>query len=261
MKLSIDNFVRSAHPICQDYSLIGPDYAFLTDGCSSSPRSEIGAHLVPFLAERSHLADVDFMSFIKRYLNEWPLSGICFDTTLLSCHMKYDKLMLELIGDSCIIIKNKNGHYELHITEYRDNAPPYVSYFLDEKKRELYKKQFPNNAKIYKWRLLNDKFEDIENDYYVCEENIERDDWFLECSGIEDVFISTDGIKSFRDNTGQPVPMVEVIKEITAIKSYTGAFLQRRMNKMIKDFSQKGIIATDDISVVAFHFGEKDESI
>ena len=71
------------------------------------------------------------------------------------------------------------------------------------------------------------------------------------------MFISSDGLKSFRNSSAQPILLMDVVREILAVKNYNGAFLQRRMTKMMKDFATKGIFATDDISVAGFYWGDE----
>lgn len=255
-----DLFVKGSHSICQDYAIIGEEYGFLSDGCSSSPHSEIGAHLVPFIAEQSFLNKEDFLASCKLISDLFP--AISFDTTLIQAiySKKEEILEVKIYGDGCIILKNENKSIEFIEIEYSDNAPFYVSYLINKEKEKNFLEQFPFNSKTYHWRQFSEKDNSVNETVYprYIKANTEL---IFDINNHESIIISSDGIKSFRDNSGQMIDIKRILKEITSFKNYTGQFLQRRMNKMLKDFSHEGIVAYDDLSLVAFYFGKNDESL
>jgi Protein phosphatase 2C len=245
-----DCFIHGVHSVCQDYALVDHDRAYLSDGCSSSLRSEIGAHLIPELARQDEWF-IENLRY-KTYSNGvyTPFDNVCFDATFLSLIRHDFFLEAQAIGDGIIFVRKRNGSIEVVDIEYLENASYYVSYAINPSKEEAWLSQYPNNKKMVK------QFD------AVVEKTEEEPASFLhskicETRDYESMFISSDGLKSFRDNSAQSVPLMDVIREVLSIKNYNGQFLQRRMTKMMKDFAARGIFATDDISVAGFYWGDE----
>lgn len=242
-----DCFIRGVHSVCQDYAIVSTGCAVLSDGCSSSPRSEVGAHLAPILAEKYGIPEIS-----NHLRHDFFRNSVCFDTTLVYLREYVDHFLTTIIGDAIVISCAKSGIDLLDEIEYSENAPHYLSYLMDYNRELLWRSQYPTNEKILKRTSLKT------GNYFFFPRNLTDPEVNSYDKNTHNaIFIASDGLKSFKDSSAQPIPLIDVVKEILSIKNYNGQFLQRRMTKMMKDFAAKGIFATDDISIAGFYWGDE----
>lgn len=248
-----DCFIKGIHAVCQDYAIVVPDKVILSDGCSSSPGSEVGAHLIPIIANNK---EDYFWSF---YLDRPPLDKVCFDATLvklehIKCSDPKDNFMIAwALGDGMFIAHRRDGKIEIIDIEFSENAPYYISYEIDKEKKNRWFEQYPNNKKIVSKYDPDNDFVFRTDDEYPAFIHSE----IFDCKKYDSVYIASDGLKSFKDNTAKEISLRDVINKILDIKNYSGVFLQRAMTKMLRDFHAQGIAPYDDISIAGFYWGDE----
>src|ERR1043166_8156900 len=93
--------IGSTHAICQDYAIARGRYVVLSDGCSSSPDTDIGARLLVKALDQSLSTATNIEELHKesaRIALGWAsmlgLPAQSVDATLLSAHVEGDDLII-----------------------------------------------------------------------------------------------------------------------------------------------------------------------
>ena len=172
MKADHHFWIGKTHKVCEDYALSGVKedgvsgdvtYAIVSDGCSSSPNTDIGARILARAATenlfKAHRGLEVFSEAVMAKADSQRLSlGLersALDATLLvavnwdgrrrasvfgrsvsEVHQRTDIFMM---GDGVICIKAKD-HREVIRAEYPLNMPYYPSYLLNEANKSLFNK-------------------------------------------------------------------------------------------------------------------------
>lgn len=258
--------IGSTHTTCQDYAANwdGRDYSIIAvaDGCSSSPKSDVGARLLveTFGGPADELGLHFFQNFgqeatipderaralyrfqyrVASLRNAVGISTSAFDATLLACVASKDSLLLFLWGDGHVRIEHTDGSTTtLDIDfDHNQNAPYYLSYEIfdrAEKYRELFGSPVPT-------RLWNsprlDRPSELDDRYPVFE---------IPSAGIRSVSLFSDGASSFL--YGQDLVQTDfVTRQCCDFKSTTGELVKRRVGKCQKNWRREGLQHTDDLA-------------
>jgi len=260
------------HEICQDYSISGETdnivYAVVSDGCSDSPKSDVGARIVAeaFVKATDSIVSVggkptnDFIeeftiSKIKTVGRELGLSLRSLNATLVAAvySKKEDILRLHMWGDGHIFVKRgyATNHYSVN---YPSGAPFYLAYRIGDGRVDEYIKEFGTNLGIVRSYTEILAGENDAGGIAGGESFDAKESFYQEYSNpdIDFVLVSSDGLDSFTVGTTDAPLSVE--KEFTSFKSLTGDFVQRRMMRFRKDTKAKGNTHFDDISAAAISF-------
>ncbi|MBC7805059.1 MAG: protein phosphatase 2C domain-containing protein [Akkermansiaceae bacterium] len=282
--------IGKAHKICQDYALTGDDNAlfssvWLSDGCSSSLHTDIGARLlthravnrIPDFATVMHAGGKSQLSLLDDFVQiSVTLAGTiagsigvpadCLNATLLGLVDGVDRkgdrtLYAVLYGDGALVCGMENGERVVFRSEYPANFPFYPAYLADVKRRQIWER-VPDNRHTITRTVL-----DAGGGIRESETLSPEDGYHLlarPVAGLQWAAILSDGIESFQQRSESdaccsfaPVDYLEVIRALTAFKNFTGGFVQRRMQSFAKECSRRGWHHNDDISVAALHFGDK----
>lgn len=265
--------IGSSHKICQDYCIsIQEDkiaYAILSDGCSSSKDSAIGACLLSILAKSVilHLKDriaIDSSSYISNFSNilisklldlqnSLNVSSNVFDATLLISIIEKDYFMCFGWGDGFFISKYYNDHTIIKDISYYDDAPYYPSYDMDSSRRLSYQSTYVEKGFITRASTCLDKdgnysfsnctqINNCMSPILIANDNI-RD--------IKSITLCSDGLKTYyNDDDKEKKKLNEsfIIPKILAYKSTKGEFVTRRMLRLKKEMQEANISHSDDIS-------------
>ena len=276
-------YIGTTHDICQDYALAGKNSIAVSDGCSGSPRSDIGSRVLSITA-MNKMAELDsLISFDEKEcillarptIKMLNIPNECLDATLLSAKVYDNEVMAMCCGDGVIVIKIKNGNIIIINCEYSDNYPFYMNYLYDQTNRYLDWTTNHNKRNISQ-TILNTNREwlatvPVKTDV----ERIEKDLGLIRLSenraiveiinknDIEYVAIMSDGIHSFYETIktetskyNRSISYLEVLKDLLSFKNFNTHFVQRRMNKFRKDCAKKGWANSDDMSLAVIHIGE-----
>lgn len=154
-------FIAHNKDICQDFTLSNDKleipYVILCDGCSSTPRSDVGARIVALSIEKTILNAFEFFSIqpvtlARGYIEEKILQNMrshsyyfgkdYLDATALFSYVSQDKIMSYIYGDGYIIYKLKNQNKFLIFYRKCDNSYPFfLSYYLDTARLRNFQKQ------------------------------------------------------------------------------------------------------------------------
>lgn len=259
--MSADHFfaIGRTHKVCEDYARSGsfPDkgtFAVVADGCSSSPDTDFGSRFLSMTA-------IECLSIYGCIKPEWvawrtkdrvtlPLSTRCLDATLLALYVTKDRVYVSVTGDGVVIVKHRDGDTTVYDFDY-EGAPGYLSYLLDPSRMGVYLGEGYGKRTITAYR--NGSRMDITEQEIV---SGDPDTFHAELvlGQPEMVMVCTDGVHSFLDADHDPVPMLDVIEHLVAIKSCTGEFVQRRLRRFLtKTCPSLGWSHGDDLGVAAIY--------
>lgn len=281
--------IGSTHFVCQDYARSGTyplPYVLLSDGCSGSEDSDLGARCLVHAAENS----LNYVSLISNrsepeYSLE-PLSLIsrtrllhkswdseCLDGTLLSLVIKGNEYIFDCYGDGVLIKKYKNNSkLEVFQIEYTSNAPAYVNY-LSSIRGNGYLEKFGGIKKHSKYEINNITSYSLQEEIYIFNSLKDRKElsetswvdlpWYHESGLIQDLeymVIASDGIFSCHpkgQDSNLDFTLLHVLPKLLDFKSFAGDFVKRRLQAFTKrDCPQNQMEHGDDISLGVIYFGE-----
>jgi serine/threonine protein phosphatase PrpC len=231
--------IGATHAVCQDYAVARDAYAIVSDGCSASPDTDIGARLLVKAAEQLLHTNHDRSALHEaaaRLALEWAkpinLPPESLDATLLTAFISDDELLVTCSGDGVIVAERNDGGLDVHVISFPSGYPFYPAYWHQPDRLDAF---LSTSGPIEQTRHF--RFKTSEYKY---------------------VALVSDGIHSFL-NTSQtitsPVSMAEVLGELVSFKSLHGAFVARRVKRFIKDCRARGWQHSDDLSIAAIHPG------
>jgi hypothetical protein len=281
-----------SHAVCQDYarhgfaestdkSLTKTPFIVLSDGCSSSPDTDIGARALCLgLATSKNLVSADSAEYLHSDVMQFArsmCSGLhpnCLDATLLYAYWKDNRLFYNMIGDGAVKVTTtwqEDGkevtQTAVSITQYGMNAPPYLNYWMTRRWMD-YSNEFGEDFALFTRTTSDDP-----GALYIPQEPIlpyamERYTKMIEpiipTSGKWSVQITmiSDGFDSFSPLKGTVYPTADanrassgmaVIDELTRFANRTGEFVKRRGNRAMSDWAKLGIVNQDDLSVISMY--------
>ena len=175
--METDSFysIGYSHSFCEDYTTSGVkgeySYAIVSDGCSSSPHTDVGARILTnvaksFLCGRNYnpimsqlltssseaKGDVVWYGvthFLKAFLTHLEDTSVkivrdmglpleCLDATILFAIGSNEIAHVFLLGDGDLFFKDKNGRSLLIDVDYTSGAPFYPSYLFKNNVQRLH---------------------------------------------------------------------------------------------------------------------------
>lgn len=266
MKTHADAFFAQGktHMVCQDYALAHTDqferrsYAIVCDGCSSSPKTDVGARLVahstalhmkwlrnvePTFTDRERM----IIDAAANAANEIDLDLRSLDATVVAARTGVGRdgnpgVIVSMRGDGVLVVRHRtNGHY-IYTVDHEENAPRYLSYDIDPRRLEGYLGKFGERSysQIYVSKWGEQRPQDgWEPNLYAGFEG-HPEDWFFSAEEWDLVMVLSDGVRTFQrvvrtgtTKTLEDVPVEEVVPHLLAIKGTKGAFVQRRCHKFL----------------------------
>ena len=270
MLINTDHYVigKNRHRPCEDYAISGLEpfpYVIVSDGCSSSPGSHIGAMLLTLAARRRMQEMIrageifDYEAFGKSAIGEAAsvsrslcLPDTVLDATLLIAWVTEDQISVFVYGDGFIIAKRPDESLPRIVEiSFESNAPHYLSYQLDDARNRRYGIEMAGKKII---RSLGNGFDESLSIAYDAPVQ-----YCFPMQEFSTVLIASDGLSSFAGSSGT-VPAAELIREFTAFRNYAGEFLKRRAKRVITACEKKSVIQTDDVSLGAIYCSPQEES-
>lgn len=257
--------IGATHSLCQDYVVARSDgpYVILSDGCSSSPDTDIGARLVVKAAEKvfAQLGSDDVERLHQeaaRLALGWAGSiGIAaqsVDATLMSAHVSGEQLIVACSGDGVILLESQTGTLDVYSISSPSGYPYYPSYaYQAERLSELISNgRTTKEIKHFRGALIEVTTSDSPTEVFK-----------LNASDYKFAAVASDGINSFfqtKQSTNgkrvENVSLLDVLAEFWSFKNSHGAFVERRLKRFTKDVQANGWQHADDLSIGVINLGE-----
>jgi predicted GIY-YIG superfamily endonuclease len=287
--------IGRTHQVCQDYAMHGSiqdtNFVIVCDGCSSSPHTDFGSRILAISAEKEIKRLAEFKKELWHFNEEYcilsarpiiknlDLPEESLDSTAMIAVSSDIGNYACCYGDGVIAIGMKNGDIILVAPEYTDGYPYYMNYSNDISHRNFNIDEKKDIRKIAVSALFADGFykkltDDVDLSFTVMDENAIAD--IQISAGIQRTFITvlepqnvkfmaviSDGIKSFYETvmtgtskTNTPIDYHIVAHELFDFKNFTGQFVQRRLNKFLRESEKKNWYNGDDISMGVIYLGK-----
>lgn len=276
--INTDTFLKigDQHKICEDYVIAGVtkqgnpplQYIILSDGCSKSERTEMGARILCYMAQQYLKFNFHTYPFIPDYkkMGLWVihnsemvarnmgLNRDCLDATLLVSWVDWDfpdspTSNIYIYGDGYVATRWQTGVDVTQIDFRPDNAPYYLSYELDPLRKKAY-----HDLKVSKIRTIIDATGGKKEEQYAYDAPITH---LTNLNFDYTVLLASDGFGSFYRDDGPSQPPILLTPDSIApgfinFKGKKGSFLQRRASKELKQLNKNGIFHFDDLSIGAY---------
>ena len=270
-------YIGTTHKVCEDYAVSRDDIIVVSEGCSSSLNTDIGARIVCECikqnTERPWMEEKSTMMWANKICTILDIPKECLNVTLLTAYSEDDKIIIKTIGDGNIIIKTKDGIMHVLSMKYARSAPYYMNYtYYKENDKDW--ENIPDNNYTVEHSTIKDIEEDdsysIEThpplpgevssmfDIPNCDFSLSRkgNKLYIRKKDVEWVALSSDGLNSFQEkivtetySTSEPVWYINVIIQLLKINNTEGKFVQRRMNRFKKTCIKENWYNTDDVSL------------
>jgi hypothetical protein len=237
--------IGSTHSLCQDYVIARNDYVILSDGCSSSPDTDIGARLLVKALDQNLRQPASIEELHKesaRVALAWAkmigLPPESVDATLMSIHIAGDEVVIACSGDGVILLESQTGDLDFYTISSPSGYPFYPSYVHQpDRLAEL---------------VANDRhIKEIRHSSDITISDSLTITFKLNLADYKYAAVASDGMTSFHS-----VTLLDVLKEFWSFKNSHGAFVERRMKRFRKDTQPKGWQHADDLAIGVLHLGE-----
>lgn len=248
--------VGRQHHICQDYAIAGKGVAALSDGCSSSPNTDLGARFLCRLGvtKGPHAA----IHAATSLLAPLDLPKESLDATLLLARWDdpAQSVKVFIAGDGVLVGRRRDGGSTVIVSEFPSGAPFYLNYGTNDARRQGYLQEFGGK---HVFTVSTPESETVQESQ-VEEPPVVMFEFLA--STFDLVLLLSDGAKTFRRPVPQargatePVPLQEVVDNLLQVKGYVGEFITRRAKRFLQDATARGWHHDDDFSVAAIHLGD-----
>lgn len=271
--------IGSSHQVCEDYALSGiyegMAYTVVSDGCSSSKNSDVGARLLAHIAKgvlcylknRNLIGGHDFYPLfqeftIKKCLEVKHSLGLplsVFDATLLVSISLDGNLICYGWGDGYFIFVDKDDRKVIMEPKYESGAPYYLSYEMNDERRRAYTEQYGDSTVTVNTYEITPEGQSsvLKKEVYSSTYNRPIGVEYFG-SGFKSVTAASDGIDTYEDNPKCEPPegssghkkysAIDMIPSIVGYKGIAGEFVVRRMQRIKNDMTKINRVHFDDIS-------------
>ncbi|MGI9296580.1 MAG: protein phosphatase 2C domain-containing protein [Gammaproteobacteria bacterium] len=252
---------------CQDYAMAGEDYGIVCDGCSSGGRTDIGArmlaleldHLLSQHTTTEPLGESHWTMLAALAKQGSRLNADDLLATMLYVRARDGTAWAQVMGDGVVAIKYANGRIEMERFMWNEGAPMYPAYLVGQ---------------LYEFYAFHDTERPFQRESWECS----SDGTYQEGSvlnypatsatafGINGASVPFDKsvavVAVFSDGIGEVegVDWKDAVVEAMAFKTFSGAFVRRRMIRAVKTWEKEGHHPKDDISMAALSFGNCSQS-
>ena len=244
--------IGDTHTVCQDYasSLVVEDRAYLivSDGCSSSPHTDIGARIlvrqiITCLNKGMRLQRGLLFEGLKRargLLDQMQLPREALDCTLLVAECDSEEIRVLAVGDGVIAYDPHDGELSGVEIINPSQAPGYLNYWGDEERLRHYLQQDQGVT----YRVLGGETERHHKSA------LRMLSLTLPIKELRSLILCSDGVSSF-----SRASVEEVLSHLTSFPVAQGAFVQRRLRKFTRKICKKRAWThRDDLALAAISF-------
>ena len=266
--------IGADHSVCQDYSAVKNDddraVAILSDGCSGSKDTDFGSRILTRTAlgplrELLHasslytnveqeVAEASRKLFYQIVIDrasrtcknlDMPLE--CLDATLLTLSASEDSWTAMMYGDGVMAFGKEDGTLEILSCDFDRSYPRYLSYLTSLERLDAFNAVDGNTQRLRSTTISPS--DQVRSDTIITNQEYSYSSG--KSSEYKFIAVMSDGVKSFTDSQGDPVPWVQVVHELCSFKNWEGEFARRRLNGFLKKSRKAGWRHDDDLSIAA----------
>lgn len=256
--------IGKTHTVCQDYVRCGTlpegrSYAIVSDGCSSSKDTDIGARVLVLAAESyiqqaaiplNQLAFGQIIEAARTVVMAMGIHSDCLDATLIIAIETETQVLVYKMGDGVVATRRRDGTWGYEYHEFMSGAPYYPNYLRDEPRHEAYRNQPDDSVKCFTGNASNEAKVTLTLHDYAMTLGLPI---VFDKADVDLVVLTTDGACSFRKGL-DPVPVADVIRQIVDVKVPTGEFMIRRAKRFLGNYcTTQGWHHDDDFGVGAIY--------
>lgn len=271
--------IGSSHRVCEDYALSGQyedmAYAIVSDGCSSSKDSDVGARLLSHIAQgvliylkgRGLIGTPSFPEIFRELVvrkslevkQSLGLTVDVFDATLLISTIYEDKATCLAWGDGYVVFVTDKKEIIAYEINYSSGAPYYLSYEMSPAKKAAYAQLYGTGSLNIRTYIIGSDgalkcSSDATSPVVLCYTHSLLKE--AHAPGLKFVTLSSDGIGTYKDDpkwvteesSRMDFGIVNILPMVVGYKSITGEFAIRRMQRMKSDMEKDHVVHLDDIS-------------
>jgi hypothetical protein len=266
--------IGKSHEVCEDYALSYKDkeraILVLSDGCSSSDDTDVGARILCHNAMRTlrqtgynitSYGDLkeEVIDLSIQTIDSMGLDITCLNATLLTVYNSTDSDFIDvyIYGDGVLITKYiGDDNIYIQQAEFTTNAPYYPIYAFDKaiaddiSMHKEYKRVYgQENSLSWSQFGLDDPLQPFDYPTYC----------IIHKKNLEWLAIASDGLTSFinedhtSENVGERIDLTTIVKDLLDFKGIKGKFVKRRLKRYLKDMNKKQIRNFDDVSLAVMH--------
>ena len=252
MHLDAAFVIGDGHTVCQDYAsaftVEDRAYIMVSDGCSSSPHTDIGARILTHqvmacLAAGMRVQQALFNEVLKRaraVVQHLQLPRSALDCTLLIAEHDQERVRIIAIGDGVIAYTNREGDLAGFELTTPSQSPGYLNYWGDEERIHHYRQQ--DQGLVYR-ALGSDHTQHHPSGLHAFSMT-------LPSAQLTSLALYSDGVSSFPQ-----VSVEEVLTHLGNFPTNQGAFAQRRLRKFTrKTCKKRGWTHQDDLALAVMAF-------
>lgn len=279
--------IGKSHKVCEDYALAGSNkhrgsYAIISDGCSSSDHTDVGARLLchtacsalDLVASGFNAVNVVVRASVGAHSVGLPFTE-CLDATLLGCFPQYTIRNLDAeweskplfhfyaAGDGVLAMRRRDTDvWEIVEIEFSREAPAYLRYLLNNKLLQQYfaieggairtLRFYSFNGALNLKETITEDLRDLyswDDEYWAWQKGLSPKEYDL---GL----VMSDGIRSITDRSGNSMGLEESLQRLLAFKGLGGEFITRRAKRFLRDLAADGYAPNDDLSVGGVYWEE-----
>ncbi len=249
--------IGATHSVCQDYVVANNSYVILSDGCSTSPDTDIGSRLLVKAAEQQIKTGpnpVTLHEEAARLALSWAetmgLPAQAVDATLLTAQINDGDLIVRCSGDGVVVTETLDGSRDVYEISYPSGYPLYPSYLHQPDRHAT----MANNGRSIK------EVKHFSNTGPLRIHNCDLPTHVIRLTATDYRFVAliSDGVRSFFTTSAngiESLDLSQVIPELLSFKSWNGAFVARRVKRFMKDCRSRGWQHADDLSIGVIYPG------
>jgi len=268
--------IGSTHNVCEDYAIAGLSpipHLIVSDGCSSSPQTDVGARILAHAAADTLYAfyntpemgavvgyealGYEIIDRAKSHARMQHLHPYCLDATLLLCFVIKNTAIFYMYGDGNFITIDGQGTIQYTEVEFDGSRPYYLSYWTNQ-----------GRSKEYMETIVTEE-NGLENKQTICVNNTglplftrqrfdepSRSSLKLDGSGI--LALTSDGVSQFKNIDSREIhPTYRTLLRMCEFKNTRGVFAKRRLQRFLKTEMKEGNTNLDDVSLAALAYGDE----
>ncbi|MCP4696279.1 MAG: protein phosphatase 2C domain-containing protein [Gammaproteobacteria bacterium] len=251
--------IGRTHRICEDYVVQGAfptPFIALSDGCSSSENTHIGARILTMSAknilESTEDWPPDYMDFggklidkARYVVKKLQLDNCVLDATLMLAFLYNDSIQVYVYGDGALLFKDKAGKTGTIEIAFTHNAPYYLSYWHDAERQALYAKHEEKPLAV-----MNSAHEKAEAEPIAYSTPLR---FTFPLEKYKFVGIASDGVTQVIDTVlSARVPLDEVARDLLAFEDLEGKFVKDHTERVLRQYENRRRYPADDLSIGVF---------